>query len=423
VTAYLLMALLLLAACAWLTRPYWRGGASRRLRRKAANVAVYRSRLAELETEVETGVIDADSAQQLRQELGAHLLQDAEATPEAGAPAAAPAPRSRGAAGLMALVLAGFAAGFYFVQGSWRTQTLIETAQKDPQAARTMAVDGMVQKLAERLEAQPEDSEGWVMLGRSYFMLERFGEAARAYAEANRRVTPPDPELLVSEGEALALARDRDLLGRPRQLFEQALALSPDSGKALWYAGLAAAQAEDYRAARTHWLRLRQQELPPELVAALDERLQDVATVLDEPTPAPAAAPAKVAAPAAQAPAAASAAGPELRVQVSLAPALAAKTPPGRTLFVFAKAADGPPMPLAVQRLDGAQLPLEVRLDESMGMMPQLKLSQFDRWVVTARITASGSVKAEAGDWEGSRPVSRVESAQPLRLVIDRVIP
>lgn len=410
--AYLPMGLLLLATVAWITRPDWQRSLHGRLRRKAANVAVYRSRLAELEADVAAGVTDASAAEQLRQELGQHLLEDVDPAADAAA-ASGPAPRHRLRAAALALLLALFAGGFYFTQGSWRTQQLIAVAQRDPQAGQAMAIDAMVQRLATRLQTQPDDVEGWTMLGRSYFMLERYAEAAKAYAEANRRSAEPDADRLIGEGEALALARDRDLLGRPRELFEQALARDPASPKALWYAGLAAAQAQDYRVARERWLKLREQQLPPELASALDLRLQEIAQLLNEPLPARGAAPTKTAA----------AGAPELHVRVSLAPELAGKTPPGSTLFVFAKAAEGPPMPLAVQRLDAGQLPREVRLDDSMGMMPQLKLSQFDRWVVTARITASGSVKAEAGDWEGSRPVSRVESAQPIALVIDRVVP
>lgn len=409
--AYLSMAALLLLAAVWLTRPYWRGsGAALLLRRKAANVAVYRSRLVEIDGEVEAGMIEAEAAGQLKQELATRLLQDAEGSSEAPAPIAAK--RRWPAAGGLTLLLAAFAALGYWQQDSWRTQQLVATAAADPKAGQQLAVEDMVAKLAAKLEQKPDDVEGWTMLGRSYFVLERFGDAARAYGEANGRLPQPEPDLLVNEGEALALARDRDLQGRPSELFQQALTLDADNGKALWYAGLAAAQAQDYRGARDHWQRLSKQELPDELRAALDERLQQLAPLLGEAAPAPATKPAPIAD-----------AALRLQVKVTLAPELAAKTPPGTTLFVFAKAEQGPPMPLAVQKLDGAKLPLEITLDDSMGMMPQLKLSQFDRWVVTARITATGSVKAAPGDWEGSRTVSRVESAQPVAVVVDRVVP
>ena len=111
-------------------------------------------------------------------------------------------------------------------------------------------------------------------------------------------------------------------------------------------------------------------------------------------------------------------------MQVSLAPALAGKIPAGATLFVFAKAASGPPMPLAVQRLADAKLPLEVTLDESMAMAPGMSLSKFDQYVITARYSAAGSVQAQPGDLEGRIEASRTQSGgAPLNVVIDRLLP
>ncbi|HSW13730.1 MAG TPA: c-type cytochrome biogenesis protein CcmI [Solimonas sp.] len=413
-SAYLGMAAVLLLAAVWLTRPFWSRSGVAQLRRKAANVAVYRSRLAELENEAASGLVEAEAATQLRQELAARLLRDAETPAEASEPAVAPR-RAWQPALLLSVLLAGFAVAAYWQQGSWRTQQMVAVAAQNPEAGRQLAVEDMVAKLAARLEKSPDDIEGWAMLGRSYAVLGRYNDAATAYGEANRRVPQPDADLLVSEGEALAMARERDLMGRPQQLFQQALAIDADHGKALWYAGLAASQAQDYAAARDHWLRLSQrQDLPEELRTALAERLQQLAQLAGQPAPAM---PLPTAAPAA------AKGETRLKLKVSLSPELVARAPPGATLFVFAKAEQGPPMPLAVQKLPGAKLPLEISLDDSMGMMPQLKLSQFDNWVVTARITAGGSVKAEPGDWEGSRKVSRVESAQPVALVIDRVVP
>lgn len=419
--AYLSMAAIAILAAAWMSRPYWRSGRDALLRRRAANVAVYRTRLAELEAEVEAKLIEPATAEQIRQELGVRLVQDVDLPAEGAAPAIAT--RRWSVVGLLVLLLLGFSALGYWLQGSWRTQQMIETAQRDPQAGQQLAIEDMIQRLAERLQQQPDDLDGWAMLGRSYFMLNRYAEAAQAYGEANRRAVPPDAGLLVGEGESLAMARDRDLSGRPRELFEAALKAEPEMGKALWYAGMAAAQERDFRTARDRWQRLAQQEqLPPELKQALDQRLAEMAELLGE------AAPAEVAAvePSAQADEASPAAGDtpvKLRLRVALSDELAARMPPGSTLFVFAKAAQGPPMPLAVRKLPGAQLPLEIILNDSMAMMPQMKLSLFDQWVVTARVSASGGVKAESGDWEGSRPVSRVESAQPIDLRIDRIVP
>lgn len=132
--AYLSMAAMALLAAAWLSRPFWRSGGDALLRRRAANVAVYRTRLAELETELEAKLIEPATAEQMRQELGARLVQDVDLPAEGVAPAVTT--RRWTAVGLLVLLLLGFSALGYWQQGSWRTQQMIETAQRNPQAGQ-----------------------------------------------------------------------------------------------------------------------------------------------------------------------------------------------------------------------------------------------------------------------------------------------
>lgn len=402
-TAYLLMAVLTLAAALLLTRPWWSRAMPRALQRRAANVAAYRTRLAELDEEMASGLLDASAAQALKDELGTRLLSEAQVQ-DADVSAAPPA--YAWALGVL-LLIAVFAGGWYALAGSWRTQALVDLAQRDPAAAQMQAVQAMVEGLATKLRDKPDDVEGWGMLGRSYFMLQRYAEAASAYARANQLSGEQNADWLQGEGEALALSGEvHDLRGKPRERFEAALKLEPDHGRALWYAGLAAAQAGDYKTAAARWQALSRQDLPPDLRAALTQRITELAQLSGEPQP-------QVQTPQTLA----------LDVDVSLAPALTSRLEGRSTLFVFAKADNGPPMPLAVQRLTGAKLPLRVTLDDSMAMTPQLKLSQFERWVVTARLTAGNTVQAESGDLQGRIVVDKTVAQAPLRLVIDEVVP
>jgi cytochrome c-type biogenesis protein CcmH len=112
-----------------------------------------------------------------------------------------------------------------------------------------------------------------------------------------------------------------------------------------------------------------------------------------------------------------------LKLHISLAPEVAAKVPSGAVLFLFAKAESGPPMPLAVQRLPGQALPADLTLDDSMAMAPALRLSAFDRYVVTARLSAAGGAMAQSGDLEGSLHAAKTDSGKPLELRIDHVVP
>ena len=392
-TSYLLMAALLLAAVFWLTRPLWSRLPAPALARRAANVLAHQTRLAELQADVAAGVLSAAEADTLRQELDMRLLTDANST---DAPHRA-APRHWPGLVLLALVTVAFGVTWYWQAGSWRVAQQIAAGPSAVPTPSDAEIEGMVARLAERLASNPDDAEGWGMLGRSYFVMGRHAEAAKAYGEANQRSASQNADWLVGEGEALAMARERDLAGRPAQLFDAALAIEPGYGKALWYGALADAQAQNFERAAERLSALLAQDLPEELRTMVTTRLDELRTLAGGAPPAPAAARA------ANRPVE----GPKLVVQVSLAPALRAQLPQSATLFVFAKAAGGPPMPLAVQKLPGARLPLTVTLDDSMGMTPAMKLSQFERYVITARLSASGNAQASAGDLEGSAEASR----------------
>lgn len=417
-TTVLAMSAVALLACVWLTRPLWTASTATTLRRKRANVVAYETCVAELDADLASGTLDAEAARQLRDEAAARLLDDVDARDaELAGDAAVPRrPAWALAAATAVLLAAGLA---YWAAGSWRTRGLIELAQHNPQAAEQQMIAGMVAKLEARLRATPDDAEGWAMLGRSYVVLQRYAEAAKAYARANAlSIDQPQAEWLVAAGAAQGLASaDRSLaVGRP--LFEQALTLDPGNAEALWYAGLAALQAGDYASAYAHWLRLRDQPLPDDIAAVLDQRLPELANKTSQLLPAKAA-------PEAPSPVSAAAAthGPQLLIKVRLADSLRAQIKPGMTLLVFAKAESGPPMPLAVQRIASPLLPLSVTLDDSQAMLPAMKLSAFERWVVTARLTSSGGAQALSGDLEGSQPVARVDAGTPLELVIDRQLP
>lgn len=440
---YLAMAALAGLTLLWLTRPLWQGLSSHAARR-AANVAAYEGRLAEIANEQASGLIGEAEAQTLKQELAVRLLTDANSlTADDAATSKAPAAKPLLAV-LFVLVCAGLSAAWYWQAGSWELAAQVaqapapvkaseatQTAAASPDAAvpTDPEVEAMVSKLATRLQEQPNNPDGWAMLGRSYAVMQRYTDAAAAYAKANELVQQdPNPEWLTGEGEALGLSRNRDLLGRPAQLFEAALAIDPRYDKALWYGALAAEQGGDVRKAVGYFKQLLAGELPDEIRSVVQERLGalDPAALAALPAPAPTASAESAPPPAAinPAPSAPTVDGPRLTVEVAIRSELAQRIPANAVLFVFAKAANGPPMPLAVQRLPGApKLPLTVTLDDSMGMLPSLKLSQFPAWTITARYSASGNVTAAAGDLEGSVQVRADDAAKPLRVTIDRVVP
>ena len=403
--SFALMAALALLAMLLLTRPWWSRSEARQVQRRATNIEAYRTRLAEIDNELASGLLEAESAQALRDELGARLLADAE--PAVSAPLAATSkvlwPLT------LALLLPAMAVLGYFYADSWRTQQTIDEVAAHPESAQRLTIEAMVQRLERKLTKSPDDAEGWVMLGRSYFAMARYPSAADAYHKANALNGGTQAEVLVAEGEALAMANERNLQGEPTALFERALKLNPSEGKALWYGGLAAAQAKDFKLAMQRWLMLRDQsDLPPEFAEVLSTRLQELSQMSGLPVPKKS--PVQ------------SVAGVQLKLHVRMSAELQKFMPAGATLLVFAKAADGPPMPLAVQKLTDFKLPLDVVLDDSMAMMPQLRLSLFPRWTVTARITTSGDVRAQAGDLQGQITVDAAKASQAMELMISERI-
>lgn len=405
-TLYVVMGLLALFATVLLLRPWFMRGPVRQLERKQANLAAYRSRIAEIDADVAAGLIDADAAALLKQELGARLLNDVDETTSASQ---LPVRGRPYLAVLLALSLSVFAVVWYWSGDSWQIQHTLDEVTAHPEQAQQLMIEAMMQRLERRLKKSPEDAEGWAMLGRSYFISQRYAEASEAYAKANLLNGAQNADWLVGQGESLAMAHDRHIAGEPQKLFLQALTLDPDQGKALWYAGLAAAQAAHYKDALAYWLKLRDQQLPDELRSALNDRLLELSQL------------GNLSIPARVEPKAAAAVS--LSIKVSLSPKLAGKVPAGASLLVFAKAAGGPPMPLAVQKLDAGKLPMTVTLNDSMAMMPSMKLSQFQRWVLTARISQSGGAQAQSGDLQGQLELDRSAASRPVTLVISDTVP
>jgi len=406
----LLAGLMLLGALAFVLPPLLRHG------RTGAPTAARRRAL---DDALAAGVITAEE----------HLAKLA--TLEQQAPPSAAAPRTRSAfnsALATLLLLPALAIGLYLHLGNVKAMDPAATAAAaaasgTPGPDMDAAVKGLVDKLAKN----PDDVEGWMLLGRAYKSMERFAEARDALKNAYDRAKD-NPDVQVDYAEALALAGEgRRIDGRARELLEAAVKTDPNHQRALWLLGIADYQQQNYTAAVARWEQLRTL-MPPESDArgSLDRQIADARQRggMDAPTAASAASPST--APPANATAAAgesAAAGPQLTVEVSLDPKLRDKAPAGASVFVFARAANGPPMPLAVQRLTVADLPAKVVLTEAMSMMPTMKLSQFPQVVVGARISASGNAKAQSGDLQTLSAALDVTSKAPVVLIIDQVVP
>jgi cytochrome c-type biogenesis protein CcmH len=367
-----------------------------------AAAAIYRDQSRQLDDEVAAGAIGADERRAAHDEIVARLGAELASAPDAPAPTSSPRAAWIAALALVALVPA-TAIVLYLALGS--PQAL------DAGVARSRFTEpeivAMVEKLAARMKAQPDDPKGWLLLGRSMGALQRYAESADAYAKAAERL-PGDADVLADWADAVAMAQGRKLAGKPAEIAQRALALDPAHPKALALAASAAMERKDDKAAIAYWNRLLA-VLPPGSDYANDVR----GTIAQlGGAAAPAAAPP-------QAPAATSA---RVSGRVAIAPELAARVPPQATLFVYARAAQGPRMPLAILRASARDLPLDFALDDSMAMAAGATLSSASAIVVEARVSASGMATPSSGDLAGESPVV-APGANNLSITINRIVP
>ena len=384
-------AALAVAALAVLLRPLLFARKAREVRRADANISIYKDQLGELDADLAAGKLAPDDHARSRAELEARLLADV-ATPDTAreAPAARAGARRRMLALGAAVPL--LAAALYFAVGN--PESLRPRA--DPHAFDLQQLETLVERLAAKMRENPDEPEGWRLLGRSYAALNRFPEAVDAYAKALAR-KPRDPDLLTDMADVLAMSRPERLQGEPEKLVLRALEIDPEHLKALALAGTAAFERKDYARAERYWRRM----LP--LVAAGSEDEKQIRGSIEE---------------------ARSLAGSPARAvqgKVSLSKKLAAQAAPDDVVFIFARAAEGPPMPLAVKRARVRDLPLEFALDDSMAMAPGMNLSAHARVVIGARISKSGTATPQAGDLQGlSAPVAN--DARGVSVVIDSLV-
>jgi len=293
-------------------------------------------------------------------------------------------------------------------------------------------IEAAIAQLAEKMKQDPDNAEGWALLGRAYKSTRRFADARDALKRAHD-LLPDDADLMVEYAETLVLSSsDHRIQGDALTLIDKAIQTNPQNQKGLWLAGIADSQAGKYAEAVKKWNTLLPLLPPGSNVAdSVQEQIAQAEALRDgKPLPAPSTQPppeTSKAAAAAEAGAneaqAAATSGPRILVTVALDPRLKDKVAPGDTLFVFAKAASGPPMPLAIAKLSAAQLPASVTLTDAMSMMPNMNLSAFAQIVIGARISKSGQAIAQSGDLQAlSAPLPNSRS-EPVELTIDQAVP
>ncbi|CAN1536036.1 COG4235 Cytochrome c biogenesis factor [Burkholderiaceae bacterium] len=426
VQIFLLLALVLtLVVLAVLWRVLWQAtrpvAQSQEREQVLSHVAVYREQLAELERELAQGSLDQAGFDLSHQELTQRLLEDAPPPQSSAAPTPATNKRPKLLLAGIAVLIPLMAFSAYFLVGTPMAldPQLSAQAHGDEQLTPERLAS-MADQLAERLQNEPNNAEGWVMLGRIQRALARYDEADLALQKSLALARNDD--VLIERAEVLAQKNNGSFKGEPWAIINTVLKADPNHGNALLLAGSAAFSEGRFKEALAYWERVKA-SLPPASpdAAALAEAIDQARERLGMPPLSPATNMANAPASAGVLTAKPASDGTErITGRVSIDPALAAQVSPQDIVFIYANAAEGPRMPLAIIRTTVDKLPYDFVLDDSLAMNPQMKLSQVTSVMVRARISKTGNAMPQPGDFGASVGPVTPGSADELKLNISK---
>ena len=374
-----------------------------------ANAKVYRDQILDLDREHDSGHISDEEWRQSRDELSMRLLEDTSAADDPVAKTEKPAVWT---AVVLAVALPISAMGFYMWVG--QPEALNPMALKSPEQVDQKDLAKLAETLADKLQSQPENLQGWVMLGRTYRTLENFDASLKAYDTALK--LSADDDLQLERIEVMAMQRQGNFDGEPWRVIREILQKDPQHFGALLTAGSASYAEGKYADALKYWEQARKplEANHPDL-AGLENA---IATVRDKMG-----LPAKAASTGSSGSSGPAASALNVSGQISLSAALKAKASPNDAVFVYATPANGDRMPLAIMKTTVSQLPLNFTLDDSTAMTPERKLSTAGEVLIKVRVSKSGNAMPQPGDLTGASDGPVKVGAKGLKIEIKDQIP
>ncbi len=396
------VAVLTVVALLILLPPLLRVREKEEISRQGLNVSVYQDQLQELENDLANGLISQESYEQAKQEIEAGLLGDV-ATPDDQIKSVQGSSTS---AIVVALFLPLFAGFVYFQLGEPESLSEKEISATSLQFQSQEQLQEIVSDLRKAVLENPEDGETWTVLARAHLMLGEFPQSISAFKEAEKHVSP-DAQFFADLSDATAMANGGNMQGEPVRLLRQAIELDPNNEKALWLFGTAAFESGDLEAALVPWRRLHDllpvgSESATTMAANIKEVEQMIANA-DTARLSP----------------------NQARVggTIAITDELKAEASPETVIFIFAiGGSEDSRVPLAAMRATVAELPLAFELDDSMAMIPAMRLSNVSEVVLTARVSHSGDAIAASGDLQGVLEGVKVGTLDN-QLLIDTIIP
>ena len=402
-----------------LRRSAWQGDLQSATGQDATQAVLYREHLADLEKSLSLGEVNQEQFEQLKIELQRTMIAETEVVAS---------PQARKSGGLWGLVLAALvvpllAWGFYKHLGAkpdWEIYQLLQTQRQvpdDDQATFKKVTDELLDKARARVEEKPKSAQLIYMLA-SFAMSSQDLDSAETYYRKLLALEPRSPQVLAELAQVLFVKSQNVITAEVREMVKGALSIAPNIPTALSLAGIDEFQQGHFQKAIDYWSRALPM-LDPEtqgyraLAGGIEKAKASLAaaggSVAEEQT-------AKAGG---EGQNKASGAGTSIEVSVSLGSA--ASVSPGDTVFVYARAWQGPKMPLAISKFPVSELPKTVRLDKSMAMAAGMDITSAEKLEVVARVSKTGSPMAAPGDWQAAQgPLILAEIKAPLALVIEK---
>ncbi len=421
---WIIIAILILIAIAFVLPSLLKKQSNLQDGRREQNIFIANEQLRDLENRFEQSEVSSEDYQATRDELEQSLLSD---TTDSDEHLLKGGSKSSWLSTLfIVLLIPAIAITVYNNVGNPFYTKELESkkamAQVPKNADGTPDIDTMVSSLQKKLEAEPNNAKGWSMLGRSYMVLERYSDAVKAYERA-LKVKPNSANIMLSLADSMAMQSKGEIAGRPVELINKALEIEPDNRTGLWLGGMAASQQKNFPLAIKRWQKvLLQVDSPSDreevnsLITNAMSQLTDEQKKtlnLSTTTNAPKENVKNVSKDTANN-------GKGITVTISLSEAMQSQANPTDLVFVYAKAMSGPPMPLAAAKIQVKDLPATIVLNDSMAMMPSLKLSAFSEVIVGARVSKSGQPISQNGDLYTEK--KSIKAGQKIDLNIDSVL-
>ncbi len=402
---WLIVATLILIALVILVLPLWRKTELAKVENQnQRNINIARDRLAELKANRSAGGISEEQYDEQKTELELQLNDDLDVAENSPTPSS----QGRWLTYVLMIVIPCLSLGLYWALGDYgainRANEPSQSSQEMPSAEQ---INGMVAKLSEKMKSEPKNLQGWLMLGRSYKVLQKYPEAVDALNHAYQ-LAGDNADVLLQYAEALMLANNNSWAGKPEELINKVVSKEPNNLSGLWFAAMMNAQRNDKKIA-VDYLRRLETLLPAD--SPDKQQIHDLIANAGAEQGGAASKP--------SAPVTASSGEVKVNIDVSLTEELQKQSAPGDTVFIYAQALSGPKMPLAISRKHVSDLPIKVTLSDADSMLPNMKLSSFNEVRLLARVSKSASAMPQVGDLIGTVELADLDKQHDYKIVIN----